>query len=86
MHASIRTSRPRYRRCCGPLCWTFLAFKTLVGVLVITIILVNYFTHTGWYFWHWNREAIRSAPCHDIEVIPVWQKNFPKVDITNEML
>jgi hypothetical protein len=40
---------------------------------------VNYFTHTGWYFFHWNPDAITSAPCHDIEVIAVWSKNFPQM-------
>eukprot|EP00095_Tigriopus_kingsejongensis_P007875 maker-scaffold127_size327531-snap-gene-1.8 protein:Tk07875 transcript:maker-scaffold127_size327531-snap-gene-1.8-mRNA-1 annotation:"hypothetical protein BRAFLDRAFT_93831" len=79
LHASIRTSKPKYRRCCGPLCWTFLAFKTLIGVLAITIILVNYFTHTGWYFWHWGSSGMKSSPCHRIEVIPIWSQNFPKM-------
>ncbi|TRY71775.1 hypothetical protein TCAL_12171 [Tigriopus californicus] len=77
LHASIRTSKPKYRRCCGPLCWTFLAFKSLIGILAVTIILVNYFTHTGWFFWHWGGSGLKPAPCHRLEVIPIWSQNFP---------
>ena len=46
----------------------------------MTIVLVNYFTHSGWFFWRWGSSdnLIPYAPCHDLEVIPVWQRRFPK--------
>ena len=31
LHTTIRTSKPKYRRCCGPLCIMFLIFKLLIG-------------------------------------------------------
>ena len=49
------------------------------GGLAITIILVNYFTHAGWYFWRWGASQPPAfAPCHDLEITPVWQVKFPK--------
>ena len=80
--ASVRAGKPKYRRCCGPLCWIFLGFKTVVGAMIITVILVNYFTHRDFYFWHhWTSSSTSTnyAPCHDLKVIPVWQKEFPKL-------
>ena len=47
VHTEIRTGKPHAKRCCGPLCCVFLAFKSLMGVIAITIILTNYFTHSG---------------------------------------
>ena len=55
------------------------------GTLVLTIFLVNYFTHTSWMFWKWwwpgysnSMVNIEYGPCHNLEIIPVWQKKFPK--------
>ena len=72
----------------------------ILGTLVLTIFLINYFTHTSWMFWkYWwpgyssGDVAIEYGPCHDLEIIPVWQKKFPKfssesnirlVNITND--
>ena len=67
------------RRCCGPICWTFLIFKTLAGVLLVTIISVNYFTHSSWYLWRWGSRQDYFAPCHDLEPVPVWQLKLPKL-------
>ena len=54
-------------------------FLHFSGGLAITIILVNYFTHAGWYFWRWgSSQTYPYAPCHDLEVTPVWQVKFPK--------
>lgn len=49
------------------------------GVLAVTIISVNYFTHTSWYLWRWGSSQDYYAPCHDIEAIPVWQLKIPKL-------
>ncbi|XP_040572858.1 uncharacterized protein [Lepeophtheirus salmonis] len=77
--ASIRSSKPKCRRCCGPLCIMFLGFKTIIGILIITIVLVNYFTNAGWFLFNWNGNKISHyAPCHEFKVFSVWQKNFPK--------
>ena len=46
--------------------------------MAISIIAVNYFTHSGFMFWHWTTGDPDYSPCHDLEVIPVWSKNFPK--------
>ena len=64
-------------------------FLFAAGILIITIVLVNYFTHAGWFYWiGWSQSETSSAnqathgegfaPCHDLEVIPVWQQKFPK--------
>ena len=37
----IRSSRPRYCRC-GPLCWILMGFKSVLGAMVITVLVVNY--------------------------------------------
>ena len=50
-----------------------------------------------WKYWwpgyHSNGVDIEYGPCHDLEIIPVWQKKFPKfssesnirlVNITND--
>ena len=47
--------------------------------MAVTIISVNYFTHTSWYLWRWGSSQDYYAPCHDIEVIPVWQLKLPKL-------
>jgi hypothetical protein len=31
LHATVRSSNPKYRQCCGPICWALLAFKSLIG-------------------------------------------------------
>ena len=49
------------------------------GVLAITIISVNYFTHTSWYLWRWGSSQDYYAPCHGIEAIPIWQLKMPKL-------
>jgi hypothetical protein len=56
------------------------------GTLVLTIFLINYFTHTSWMFWKWwwpgyssSGVNIEYAPCHELEIINVWQQKFPKM-------
>ena len=72
----------------------------ILGTLVLTIFLVNYFTHSSWKFWRWWLPGYLSSnlnteygPCHELEIIPVWQKKLPKftsesnirlVNITND--
>ena len=31
LRTEFRKGHNKYRRCCGPLCWTFMIFKTLIG-------------------------------------------------------
>ena len=45
----------------------------------MTIISVNYFTHTSWYLWRWGSSQDYYAPCHGIEAVPVWQLKLPKL-------
>ena len=62
--------------------YTVLFRKTrplFLGVLAVTIISVNYFTHTSWYLWRWGSSQDYYAPCHDIEAIPIWQLKLPKL-------
>ena len=73
----------------------------IAGLLIITVVLVNYFTHAGWFNWlGWPSSSSTAsymssgidgsmtghgdgfAPCHDLEIIPVWQMKFPKVATT----
>ena len=35
LRTEFRKGHDKYRRCCGPICWTFLIFKTLVGKLFL---------------------------------------------------
>ena len=79
-------------------CMKFRRFVS--GTLVLTIFLINYFTHTSWMFWKWwwpgyssSGVNIEYAPCHELEIINVWQQKFPKftsesnirlVNITND--
>ena len=59
---------------------TFLQKCSLfLGVLAVTIISVNYFTHTSWYLWRWGSSQDYYAPCHGIEAVPVWQLKLPKL-------
>ena len=48
-------------------------------LLAITIISVNYFTHTSWYLWRWGSSQDYYAPCHGIEAVPIWQLKLPKL-------
>lgn len=59
--------------------WSPSLWCQISGVMVVTIIAVNFFTHKDWYFWHWTINEQQSAPCHDLEVIPVWSQRFPKL-------
>ena len=54
-------------------------FCNFLGVLAITIISVNYFTHTSWYLWRWGSSQDYYAPCHGIEAVPIWQLKLPKL-------
>ena len=104
LEASIRTSKSKYRRCCGPLCWIILGFKSVIGelrslytytvnatikhciltpgVMVLTILAVNFFAHDSWFLWRWRSAASSAgggAPCPKLEVTHVWSKTLPKM-------
>ena len=50
------------------------------GIMILTIILTNYFTHQQWYFWHWSKSASTNYDsCHGLRVHTVWNKTFPKL-------
>ena len=61
------------------LCTFLLKCSLFLGVLAVTIISVNYFTHTSWYLWRWGSSQDYYAPCHGIEAVPVWQLKLPKL-------
>ena len=76
----IRTGKPHAKRCCGPICCIFLGFKTLFGVIALTIVLTNYFTHAGWLFWNFGSSGDDEIiGCQSLEINPVWQAKFPKM-------
>ena len=80
IHTEIRTGSPAAKRCCGPVCCVILGIKTIMGLAAITIILTNYFTHSDWLFWHFGSSDTGDiVGCDELEVIPVWQKKFPKL-------
>lgn len=81
VHAEIRTGKPHAKRCCGPICYVFLAFKTLMGVIALTIVLTNYFTHSSFLFWSFGApsESEEYVGCQRLEIIPIWQVKFPKL-------
>ena len=58
---------------------SYYCFCNFLGVLAITIISVNYFTHTSWYLWRWGSSQDYYAPCHGIEAVPIWQLKLPKL-------
>ena len=47
--------------------------------MAVTIISVNYFTHTSWYLWRWGSSQDYYSPCHDLETEAVWQLKMPKM-------
>ena len=81
VHAEIRTGKPHAKRCCGPICCIFIGLKSLFGVIALTIVLTNYFTHSGWLFWNFgsSSESEEFVGCQNLEIIPVWQAKFPKL-------
>ena len=80
IHTEIRTGKPHAKRCCGPVCCIFLAFKSLMGIIAITIILTNYLTHSNFLFWSFgSSESVEIVGCQSIEIVPVWQVKIPKL-------
>jgi hypothetical protein len=82
----IREGKPTAKRCCGPICCIIMGIKTLLGLVAITVVLTNYFTHAEWLFFNFGSSlsgddsAVSNfVGCHDLEVIPVWQVKFPKL-------
>jgi outer membrane protein assembly factor BamB len=80
----IREGKPTAKRCCGPICCLLMGIKTLLGLVALTVVLTNYFTHAGWLFFNFGISGKEgSGPnlvgCHDLEVIPIWQVKFPKL-------
>ena len=56
----------------------------VMGVAAITIVLTNYFTHSGWLFWGISLPMAATTEdevmgCQEIEVVPVWQAKFPQL-------
>ena len=81
IHTEIRTGKPHAKRCCGPICCIFLAFKSLMGIIALTIILTNYFTHSNFLFWNFSlpSNAVELVGCQNLEIVPVWQVKIPKL-------
>ena len=76
----IKHGKPTAKRCCGPICFILLGIKSLMGVSALTIVLINYFSHSHW-LWGYFESSYDEilVGCDDIEVIPVWQSKFPKL-------
>jgi hypothetical protein len=83
----IREGKPTAKRCCGPVCCILMGVKTLLGLVALTVVATNYFTHSGWLFFNFGAliggkegsEEPTFIGCHDMEIIPVWQAKFPKL-------
>merc|ERR1712212_496191 len=48
VHTEIIPGNAKAKRCCGPFCCLFIIFKLIMGIIALTIILVN--THSNWLF------------------------------------
>ena len=84
VHTEIRTGKPHAKRCCGPICCIFLALKTLMGIIAITIVLTNYFTHSSFLFWNFGssgepeigKPKIKSSNQNDCLLKGLFKKVF----------
>jgi len=78
VHTEIIPGDAKAKRCCGPFCCLFIICKFIMGIIALTIILIN--THSKWLFPNFGAKIEKKyVGCEDLEITPIWQTKLPKL-------